>query len=87
MQRLLNYQEKAWALRLFVYGRLIVAMPFALCFALWMTSTQMLVMASHHDGGRMVACQYFTGTRVVQWQYGGEPGGAGRLGCPLVRKG
>ncbi len=87
MKRLLGCEEKTWALRLFACDRLIVGTPLARCFALWMTSTQTLVMASRHDGGRTVACQYFTGTRLVQWQYGGAPGGAGWQGCPLVRKG
>jgi hypothetical protein len=83
MNRLLGHEEKNWALRLFACDRLILGLPLALCFALWTTSTQMLVMTSQRDGGRTVACQYFTGTGVVKWQYSG----AGRQDCPLVRRG
>lgn len=64
--------------------RLIVGVLLVLCFALWASSTEVLVVASRHDGGRTVACHYFTGTRMVQWQFSG---GTGREGCPIVRKG
>ena len=87
MNWLLGREERPSALRLSGLDRAVLGLPLALCFALWMTSTQLLVSATRHDGGRTSECRYFTGTGVVQWQYGGGAGGAGRQGCPIIRKG
>ena len=82
MRWLLGSEERPSVLWLSGIDRWIIGLPLVLCLALWATSTQVLVMASRHDGGRVLSCHYFTGARVVQWQYAG----AVRQGCPLVHR-
>jgi hypothetical protein len=67
--------------------RLAVGFAAVLCLALWMTSTTLLVGSARRDGGRVLACQYFTGTRVVERQYAVPARGHDRHACPLVRRG
>ncbi len=61
------------------------------CFCLSATSNELLVASAERDGGRVVACRYFTGTRVVERQHAATlsvaAGKAGRRACPLVRAG
>ena len=59
------------------------------CFALRMTSTELLVASERREGGRVVACRYFTGTGVAERQRTAAPpaaaaGGAAGRACPLV---
>ncbi len=61
------------------------------CFCLRATSTELLVASAERDGGRVVACRYFTGTRVVERQHAAAlsvvAGNAAGRACSVVRAG
>ena len=84
MRRLLGCEERLSVLRLFGCERLLFALLVGMCVCMWTTSTKVLVMSSHIEGGRVLACRYFTGKGVIQWQYGGA---AARDGCPMFKVG
>jgi hypothetical protein len=78
------------ATRVFPFGRVVFGL--AVCLAallglsLRMASTGLLVASAQHDGGRVVACRYFTGTRVAERQHAAVASGADRhVSCPLIR--
>jgi hypothetical protein len=58
-----------------------------LCLAWWATSTQLLVGSAWREGGRVLACQYLVGTRVVERQYLLMAHEANQHACSLVRFG
>ena len=70
----------------FPLGRVAVGLVVLLCLSLRMTSTGLLVASAQHEGGRVVACRYFTGTHVVERQHAVAASGADRhVSCPLIR--
>ncbi len=78
------------AVRVFLLGwalvGLAVLLAALLCLSLRMTSTGLLVSSAQHEGGRVVACRYFTGTYVVERQHAVVASGADRhASCPLIR--
>ena len=58
-----------------------------LCLGLRMTSTGLLVASDLREGGRVLACRYFTGTGVVERQRLGAGQGTDPSACPLVKAG
>ena len=58
-----------------------------LCLGLRMTSTGLLVASDRREGGRVLACRYFTGTGVVERQRLGAGQGTDPSTCPLVEAG
>ena len=58
-----------------------------LCFAGWATSPQVLVALAWREGGRVLACQYLVGTRVVERQYLLMAHETNQHACSLVRFG
>lgn len=87
MGRMLGLEEELSSARLFGCDRVILGVAAALCFALWATSTNVLVASSRYDGGRSVACKYFTGTHLVERHFSLAASGADGQGCPVVRMG
>jgi len=74
------------AVRVFPLGWGVVGLAVLLCLSLRMTSTGLLVASVQHEGGRVVACRYFTGTHVVERQHAVAASGADRhVSCPLTR--
>ena len=78
------------AVRVFPFGwgvvGLAVFLAGLLCLSLRMTSTGLLVASVRHEGGRVVACRYFTGTHVAERQHAAGASGADRhASCPLIR--
>ena len=72
--------------RVFPLGWGVVGLAVLLCLSLRMTSTGLLVASVQHEGGRVVACRYFTGTHVVERQYAVAASGADRhVSCPVTR--
>ncbi len=68
--------------------RLLIGLAASFCLALWATSTKLLLASGARDGGRVLACRYFTGAGVMEWQYLIEAGEARTTeACPLVRRG
>ena len=77
------------ATRVFPFGRVVLGLAAflagLLCLSLRMTSTGLLVASAQHEGGRVVACRYFTGTHVVERQHAVAASGADRhASCPLI---
>ena len=71
--------------RVFPLGWVVVGLVVSLCLSLRITSTGLLVWSAQHEGGRVVACQYFTGTHVVERQHAAVVSGADRhVSCPLI---
>lgn len=63
-----------------------ISLASLLCLSLHMTSTSLLVASAQHEGGRVVACRYFTGTHMVERQHSVVASGADRhVSCPLIR--
>src|SRR3712207_782747 len=58
-----------------------------LCFAWWATSPQLLVASAWREGGRVLACQYLVGTRVVERQHLLMAHETSQHACSLVRFG
>ena len=74
------------AVRVFPLGWGVVGPAVLLCLSLRMTSTGLLVASAQHEGGRVVACRYFTGTHVAERQHAAGASGADRhVSCPLIR--
>ena len=70
----------------FPLGWVVVGLAALLCLSLRMTSTGLLVASVQREGGRVVACRYFTGTHVEERQHMVAAGGADRhVSCPLIR--
>ena len=77
------------AVRVFPLGRVAVGLAVFLAvllgLSLRLTSTGLLVASAQHEGGRVVACRYFTGTHVVERQHAVVASGADRhASCPLI---
>ena len=79
--------EEAPAKRGFPVFEVAAGFAVLLCFAWWMTSAQLLVASARLEGGRVLACRYLTGTRVVERQYLVVAHEADQHACPLVRFG
>ena len=78
------------AMRVFPLGRVVLGLAVFLAallgLSLRLTSTGLLVASAQHEGGRVVACRYFTGTHVVERQHAVAASGADRrVSCPLIR--
>jgi hypothetical protein len=80
---MLGFEEELAGWRLLACDRFIFVLVATLCVALWASSAQVLVASSGYDGGRSVACKYFTGTRVVDRHSSVAAG----QGCPIIRVG
>ncbi len=55
------------------------------CVGQWASSAKLLVSSGWRDGGRVLSCVYFAGTRMVEWQYLDMAPGADQLACPIVK--
>ena len=66
---------------------LVIGLAALLCLALWTTSTAVLLTSDRREGGRLLACRYFTGAGVVERRTLDPPAGAERRACPLVKVG
>ncbi len=74
-----------WAFPVFEFTFGVVAL---LCFAWWVASPhQVLVASARVEGGRVLVCQYFAGTRVIERQYFVAARGFDQHTCSLVRFG
>ena len=72
--------------RMFPRGWAVVGLAVVLCLSLRMTSTGLLVAAVPREGGRVVACRYFTGAHVVERQHVAGASRADRhVSCPLIK--
>ena len=74
----------AWSIAI---DGMALALAAALCFALWMTSTKVLLTADAREGGHVLACRYFTGAGRVERQYQYAAGGGVQQHCPILRRG
>ena len=71
--------------RVFPLGWVAVGLAASLCLSLRLTSTGLLVSSAQREGGRVVACRYFTGTHVAERQHAVVASGADRrVSCPLI---
>ncbi len=54
---------------------------------LWTSSAKLLVSSGWRGDGRVLSCVYFTGSRVVEWQYLDTVPDIERFTCPAVKFG
>jgi hypothetical protein len=73
------------AAQAFPNGWVAVALAAVFCLSLRATSTELLVASARIEGGRVLACRYFTGTRVAERQHAVGAREAEPQTCPLVR--
>lgn len=66
---------------------LVIGFAVLVCVSLRMTSTDLLVASAWREGGRVLSCHYFTGTRMVERQHLRAKHEADLPACPLVRMG
>ena len=66
---------------------LVIGLVALFCMSLRMTSTDILVASAWREGGRVLSCRYFTGTRVVERQHLQAKHETDLPACPLVRGG
>ena len=60
----------------------------SLCLGgLWTTSAEVLVASELREGGRVLACRYFTGARATERQYLNTGHETDQRACPVVRIG
>ena len=67
--------------------RTLITLAALFCLALRATSIEVLLGSEPREGGRVLACRYFTGTRVTERQYLATGHRTDRRGCPVVRVG
>ena len=65
--------------------RLVFGFVAGFCLALWTTSAQVLLTSETREGGRVLACGYFTGVSVRERQYLETGRASDQRGCPAVR--
>ena len=65
--------------------RLVLGLTAAICLALWMGSAQVLFASQAREGGRVLACRYFTGLGVTERQFLNTGGESDQHGCPVLR--
>ena len=82
-----SWSEPAPAQEPVPFSALVFGFATALCLVWWATAPEVLVASARRDGGRVLACQYLAGTRVVERQYLGPASGVDEQSCRLVRFG
>lgn len=71
--------------RSFPSGAFAFCVAALLCAGWWATGAELLVASARREGGRILACQYLVGKRVVERQFLHPSQGTGAQACPLVR--
>ena len=79
--------EAAPARRPFPVFELVFGLAALLCLAWWVASPEVLVGSGWRENGRVLSCQYLSGTRVVERQYLGTGRGSGGHACPILKFG
>ncbi len=72
------------AARAFPNSWVAIALAAVFCLSLRATSTELLAASAWIEGGRVLACRYFTGTRVPERQHAVAAREAEPQACPLV---
>ena len=82
-----RWSEPVPARRAFPILELAFCFVALLCFAWWVASLEVLVASARLEGGRVLVCQYLTGTRVVERQYSVVARGSDQHTCSLIKFG